>query len=239
MNAVGAMMKCDLICVKSALRSTALTAAFMAVLICIGMGSTYVVMPCVTCCVAVTLLYNLLAFDEQNDWQRLRLTLPFSRDQVIEGRYTSCLAIVGIALVEGIALTLACIAAAFALQDSGAGGFAQGVLASADPHGLVLAGAAGVAIAIVMMALTIPIAAKTGLTKAIRILPLAFVLIIVVFMGLGQGLGLQPDTGFSFVFWLQTDAGMLLIMLILLVVACAVYAGSCALAKRLYARREL
>lgn len=234
-----AMMKCDLICMKSALRSTALTAAIMAVVICIGMGSTYVVMPCVTCCVTVTLLYNLLAFDEQNDWQRLRLTLPLSRNQVIEGRYTSCLAIVGIALAEGIVLTLVCVAAAFALRDSGVGGFAQGILLSVDPRGLVLARAAGVAIAIVMMAFTIPIAAKTGLTKAIRILPLAFVLVIVVLMGLGQGLGLKPDSGSSFVLWLQTDAGALLLALILLVVVCAVYAGSCALAKRLYARREL
>ena len=233
-----AMMKCDLICMKSALRSTALTAAIMAVVICVGTGSTYVIMPCVTCGVTVTLLFNLLAFDEQNDWQRLRLTLPLSRDQVMEGRYTSCLAIVGIALAEGIALTFACIAAAFALRESGVGAFAQDVLLNADPRGLVLAGVAGVAIAIVMMALTIPIAAKTGLTKAIRILPLAFVLMLVVFVGLGQGLGLKTDTGSSFVLWLQTDTGMLVAMLVLLVVACAVYAGSCALAKRFYARRE-
>ena len=234
-----AMMKCDLICLKSALRSTALTAAIIAVVVCIGMGSTYVVMPCVTCCVTVTLLYNLLAFDEQNDWQRLRLTLPLSRDQVIEGRYTSCLTIVGIALAEGIVLTLVCVAAAFALQDSGVGGFAQNILLSAEPLGLVMAGVAGSAIAIVMMALTIPIAAKTGLTKAIRILPLVFVLVIVVFMGLGQGLGLEPDTGSSFILWLQTDMGALLSVLILLVVVCALYAGSCVLAKRFYARREL
>jgi ABC-2 type transport system permease protein len=233
------MTKLDMICLRrGVLKSTALTAAFVSMVICIGMGSVNVIIPCITCCMAVTLLYNLLAFDEQNDWQRLRLTLPLSRDQVIKGRYMTCLAIAGVALAEGVALTLLCLVAAFLLQGSAAGDFAQSVLLSAEPLELTVSAIAGVAITIVMMALTIPIAAKTGLTKAIRTLPIVFALLLIMFIGVGAvGKDLTPRP--DFLLWLQTDMGVFVLVLALLAVACAAYVGSCALARRFYSGREL
>lgn len=232
------MLRCDLACTRVALKGTLFSVLVVAVVICVS-SSLYAVIPCVTCGMAVMLLYSLLAFDEQNDWQRYRLTLPISREQTVKGRYVSCLAIVGIALVVGAVLTVLCFAVAYLLRSAGVSNFTENVVLGIDPLGLVLAGAAGAAITIVMMAFTIPVAMKTGLTKAIRILPVIFVLLIIVLVTLGQGLMTQSDATAPFVIWLQSETGMPVVVAGMLVLSMVLYAGSCALAKRFYAKREL
>ena len=55
-------------------------------------------------------LFSLAALDEQNGWERFRLTLPITRRQVVFGRYASlalltvAAALFGLLLALGIAL---------------------------------------------------------------------------------------------------------------------------------------
>lgn len=48
-------------------------------------------------------LFSLAAYDEQNNWERFRLTLPLTRRQVVFGRYAS----IALLTVGSLALALA------------------------------------------------------------------------------------------------------------------------------------
>lgn len=123
-----AMLKCDLICLRSTFASAAFTAAFVGAIMLFAINSLYAIMPCVVCCVAVTVFYNLLALDEMNGWQRYRLTLPLTRRQAVAGRFASGLVMCCVALVMGVALTAVLAGVVYLLGDTVASGFAGSVL---------------------------------------------------------------------------------------------------------------
>lgn len=233
------MVLCDLICTRGIWKSSIGVAVFISLVIFISMGSIYMMIPCVTCSITVSLFYNILAFDEQHDWQRYRLVMPLSRRQTVRGRYVSGLIITASGLVLGIVLTLICIGVSFMLLDTSAGSFVRNVLLSAEPAGVFMSAVAGAGITMLMLALTAPLAMRSGLTKAIRLLPALFVLFIVVVISLGQGLMMQTSATAPFVIWLQSGVGAVVLGSTVLLLALGLYGISCLAAERFYARREL
>jgi ABC-2 type transport system permease protein len=197
-----AMMKCDFICIKSALRETTLSSVFVAVIIFISTQEVYVVVPCVCASIAIGLFFSLLSLDEQNGWQRFRLALPFSRKDVIFGRYLSCLIDDGMAMAVSYLLGLLCIGGAALLKDAGIDVLSEEAPVLADSLELFISALAGAAITILMMAFVLPFVAKMGLTKATRLFPMVFVLLTMLFLYVARQAG-ALDPGFEA--WMQDE----------------------------------
>jgi len=152
--------------------------------------------------VPFTGLFSLAAYDEQNNWERFRLTLPLTRRQVVFGRYASiALLTVGslaLALVLGLGIAaLAGLLPAEWLPES---------LSPSEntPEMIVGSTVGGVSVVAIAMAVAMPVITRFGMTKAARIVPIIVVLIVtfaVAFFGNGVQLtGALADL----VQWLDT-----------------------------------
>ena len=136
--------------------------------------------------VPFTGLFSLAAYDEQNNWERFRLTLPLTRRQVVFGRYASiALLTVGslaLALVLGLGIAaLAGLLPAEWLPES---------LSPSEntPEMIVGSTVGGVSVVAIAMAVAMPVITRFGMTKAARIVPIIVVLIVafaVAFFGNG------------------------------------------------------
>ena len=121
-------------------------------------------------------LFSLAAYDEQNNWERFRLTLPLTRRQVVFGRYASiALLTVGslaLALVLGLGIAaLAGLLPAEWLPES---------LSPSEntPEMIVGSTVGGVSVVAIAMAVAMPVITRFGMTKAARIVPIIVVLIV-------------------------------------------------------------
>lgn len=233
------MVLSDLMCIRGMWRSGIGVAAFVSAVLFISMGSIYVVIPCVTCALTVSMFYNILAFDELHDWQRYRLVMPLSRQETVRGRYISGLIVMLAGLAIGTVFALACVGLSYPLLGTGVDDFVRNVIMNVNPAGIFLCGAAGAGITLLMLTFTTPLALRSGLSKAIRLLPALFVLFVVVVISLGQGLMMQNSATAPFVLWLQSGVGAAVLGLAILLVTAALYAVSYLIAERFYARREL
>ncbi|MEG0096537.1 MAG: ABC-2 transporter permease, partial [Raoultibacter sp.] len=91
-----------------------------------------------------------------------------------------------------------------------------------------------------LASIILPLVSRFGLTTAVRFVPLAL-----VFGGFAIAPLLLKNSGeppvfiTDFLAWIQTDTGALAASAIALAVALVIYALSCALATKLYAKREV
>jgi ABC-2 type transport system permease protein len=234
-----AMIACDFACLRTALKSVLLSSVFVALVVLIGMGSFYILPACLSAMIFLTLINNLFAYDELNGWQGLRLTMPITRKQTVEGRYASALMLVLYGTVVGIAITVVLIGVAMIAESIPASsGFAAGLLANGAWQGIALSAFAGVSLSILIAAVMLPVVLRNGLTKGTRVLPVAFALVVVMLLALGQGVMQMPQPE-GLVAWLQTDTGAILLILVVLVVSILLLVLSCLVSIRLYAKREL
>lgn len=186
--------------------------------------------------VPFTGLFSLAAYDEQNNWERFRLTLPLTRRQVVFGRYASiALLTVGslaLALVLGLGIAaLAGLLPAEWLPES---------LSPSEntPEMIVGSTVGGVSVVAIAMAVAMPVITRFGMTKAARIVPIIVVLIVafaVAFFGNGVQLtGVLADL----VQWLDTGSNYLFLAAALAVVVALIYVASAFVAAKLYEKRE-
>lgn len=236
------MLKCDFIGIKSTLKGILLSNIFIAVIVFIGTESTYVVIPCINASIAISLFFNLLALDEQNGWQRFRLALPLSRDDVVLGRYLSCLIGVGAAMVLSLLMVIVCIGVVLLLPAGSAVAlsFTEEVLAATNPLKMALSALGGASITILMMSLALPLVAKMGLTRATKLFPMVFVLLSMFFIFSAQQYITETSSlssGFSALTGNEMNITMLIVALFIVVLIC--YLISAQVAKKLYAQREL
>jgi ABC-2 type transport system permease protein len=234
----------DLICLRSVYRTALITTVLGAMLM-LAMGSPYILMPYTCVAMSFSLFYNLLTYDEQNGWQGYRLSLPLVRKQAVQGRYVVGLLIVGASIVLGVVSFLLCFGLmqtiAFFVPGSGVAEILATILAQNTLPGQALATAVGCFLVITMEAIVLPLALRSGLSKALARIPL-------VVMGLGIGFLIianqttdgTSDRGYSALATvIQSDTGILVLSAVLVLVALALYAASSVLATRFYARREL
>lgn len=137
----------------------------------IGMNNIYAIAPIVIISLVFSHAFTLAALDEQNGWDRYRAALPLTRSQIMMGRMCALgvrlfvIAMFGIAL-EAIMSALAPWIATFApIQLEGY---------EFDLPYILLAAGLGILASVILIALTVPLIAKFGMTSAIRYVPLAF-----------------------------------------------------------------
>lgn len=182
--------------------------------------------------VPFTGLFSLAAYDEQNNWERFRLTLPLTRRQVVFGRYASiALLTVGslaLALVLGLGIAaLAGLLPAEWLPES---------LSPSEntPEMIVGSTVGGVSVVAIAMAVAMPVITRFGMTKAARIVPIIVVLIVAFFGNGVQLTGVLADL----VQWLDTGNNYLFLAAALVAVVALIYVASAFVAAKLYEKRE-
>ena len=99
------MLMFDLLTAKKLARSQLLLGVVVALVLTVSTGSALCIMPIMALMLAYSVGFTLVAFDERNDWERFRLTLPLSRANVVQGRYATFVVMTLVGLVLGMAVT--------------------------------------------------------------------------------------------------------------------------------------
>lgn len=228
-----AMIFSDLVTSKNSIPALFGMTAFVSLFIAIITETLVVAVACMAAMVPFMYLFSISAYDEQNGWERFRLTLPISKKQVAYGRYASMFIITICTLVASILL-----------------GCVLGLVAEALPEGAVPAGLAlsefgiatiaGVAVFTQLIILTaaiftLPLIMRFGMTRGSRIVPIVLVLALSTFAAL---FGNSLDASIIARFF--SDEGMLALLIgLACVIVLLLYGASAVLSAWLYERREL
>ena len=182
-------------------------------------------------------LFSLAALDEQNGWERFRLTLPITRRQVVFGRYASVAIATVLAFVFSLALSFALLAVMGLLPAA----WVPESLAPAEnpPAAIVGATVGSVGIVMIAMVVALPLIMRFGMTKAARIVPLIVVIVIAGCVSFFDAdylfaNGLVSDL----VAWLDTDSNYLVAAGATLAAVAILYIASAFLSAKLYEGRE-
>ena len=178
-------------------------------------------------------LFSLAALDEQNGWERFRLT----RRQVVFGRYASVAIATVLAFVFSLALSFALLAVMGLLPAA----WVPESLAPAEnpPAAIVGATAGSVGIVMIAMVVALPLIMRFGMTKAARIVPLVVVIVIAGCVSFFDAdylfaNGLVSDL----VAWLDTGSNYLVAAGATLAAVAILYIASAFLSAKLYEGRE-
>lgn len=187
-------------------------------------------------------LFSLCAYDEQNGWERFRLTLPLSRRQVAFGRYATmavlCAAVALFSLVVGF---LVVAVASWASEGLGLSVPPGLTWAESSAAAMTASALASIAVILAACAVALPLLMRFGMTRATRFVPLVVVLALA--LGVGLFSDHMPDSGavFGFLQWLEAGDGTNLVLFAggCLVAALALFVASAPLAAKFYEQREL
>lgn len=229
-----AMIASDLITSRKALLQMLGICAFVSISITWGSDTMAAGIAAMVAMMIMLGTFNLAAYDEINGWQAFRLTLPISRSQVVWGRYAS-IALVGIAsAVVSVVLGFAILAVAALLP---ADTVPQGFAWSPESMEYIPAAALLALFALLtVVALSLPMIMRFGMTKGTRWLPVLIVVILAAALAVSKHLGFDIETAIGGPLstlgpWGLGALGALL--------AVALYGASAALSVRLYRNREL
>ncbi len=229
-----AMIFSDLVTSKNAFAQLVALSAFAAVIIGISTGMLVTCVCCIAAMVPFMYLFSISAYDEQNGWERFRLTLPISKPQVAYGRYAS----MAIIMVATLAISTLL-------------GLVIGVVADVLPAGLApeelklsawgvptVIGAGAFAQVVILLAasLSLPFIMRFGMTKGSRLVP---IVLLVAFCTGAAFFGTSAETADVLAVFGGGESGLAAIGTILGVVAIVLYLASATLSARLYERREL
>ena len=248
------MLLSDLIIMRRNLFQMFLTCFIIVIVISLAMNSTLApIGSCFGAMIPLLYLFSLAAYDEMNDWQTFRLTLPATRREIIMGRYASLCVIALISIVIGVVVSylvgfvISIIGAQNAAEfgqawnySSPSGEFLSTLALTSNPPELIFGSSiAGAAMALLLSTITLPLVAKVGLTKSVRYVPVVGVIIfLIALVAFGEGGPLAsyvPDV----VQWLFADDSAVLILIgICLGVVLVLYVVSMFIAIKLYEQRE-
>ncbi|MEY8561975.1 ABC-2 transporter permease [Eggerthellaceae bacterium 3-80] len=178
------MIYSDYITIRSALIQSFIIAVALGCFLAIPLGSTAAVVAMVVVIIDMGATMNLCAYDDVNDWQRFRLTMPLSRRQVVVGRYMSvalimvCVAV--LAVLIGLVLQLL-LGNVLAIGDFTSLSLSTIVLE------LVIAAILATCITLIDTGITLPLMVRFGMTKATRfIMPVMAVVLLFALQALGS-----------------------------------------------------
>lgn len=228
-----AMIFSDLITSKNSFLSLLGITIFVSAFIAIGTGTLVTAVACTAAMVPFMYLFSIAAYDEQNGWERFRLTLPISRKQVAYGRYASTFIVMVCALVVAIAegLVIGLVAGALPAGTVDAG------LTLAEFNASIIVGIAVATQLIILIAatFTLPLIMRFGMTKGSRIVP------VVLVCGLSAGAAffgssVDPLALSSLV---NDPNTQVLALAVASAITLVLYGASALLSARLYETREL
>lgn len=181
-------------------------------------------------------LFSLAAVDEQNGWERFRLTMPITRRQVVFGRYASIALLTVATALFGLLLAAVIIGVATALP---AGTAPAGLTAEANPPAMIVGAAVGTVVVIAVgSSVALPLITRFGMTRGARIVPLVVVMAMVTAIGIiGDGASIDSALA-GLAQWLDTGNNYLFLAVAMLLVVAAIYIASAFLSAKLYEGRE-
>ena len=219
------MIECEWGTLKTYLPPIVITAALVCFFLVLGSGEISGVCGAG---VAATLIVasSFAGYDEQNGWMRYRCALPFSRGELVRGRY-AIVALVGLGL-EFACLVLAC---------------AMGTVLSLVGHGiesaaltdLLLAVLASEGFGLLIVSVALPFYYKFGAVRGVRIFACAGLVAGALF-GFAAN-SVSEDFFSSAVSWINANAALLAVAVI--IVSLAVYAASGVLSANILKRKDM
>ena len=247
------MILSDLIIMRRNLIQIVTTTFIVVIVIALAMNNTLApIGACFGTMIPFLYLFTIAGYDEANEWQAFRLTLPASRKDVMVGRYLSILIVTLFAILLGIAVSylVGFVISMIGTQNgaefgaawnytSPTGAFLSTLVLSVNPPELIIGSTiGGAAVALLLSSITLPLIATTGLTKAARWTPVvAVVLFLICLATFGEGGPLSayvPD----FITWLfSNDAALMYLIIGGGVVSLIAYAISLTVAVKLYEKR--
>lgn len=229
------MLMFDLLTAKKLARSQLLLGVVVALVLTVSTGSALCIMPIMALMLAYSVGFTLVAFDERNDWERFRLTLPLSRANVVQGRYATFVVMTLVGLVLGVAVTAIVYGLSLALPQTE---LFAGLFEGMDWQIVLGMVAASIAFSLALWLVALPLVARFGMTKAVRYLPLIVVIgVMLLLTGLKDFEA--PAFLLDFIAWVATPAGTVAVAAGTLIIMLVLYAVSATVAVKLYAKREL
>lgn len=239
MSGTKAMIATDFAIMRGSLASTAGLSLVVAIALAIGMQNLVPAVAAVSAMVPLLLLTTLGAYDDYNNWGSFRLALPLSRRQVVLGRYATLL----IAMAATAAVTLAFGCLVLNVSSLIPGELAAQLQEDATPIRIAAGIAGALSCTVIACAVTLPLAMRFGMTKAVRFVPVfaavAFALALAIIGSSGSPL--ESNATFAhLLLWIDaSDLHLLAISATILAEALMLYLVSALLAVRLYKTREL
>lgn len=231
------MIVSDFAILRSALLQLAGICLVIGVFMGWAMGSVAGAAAAIAAMVPFMMLFSLAATDEQNGWDRFRLTLPLTRRQVVWGRYASLGLIILGTIAFAALVSFAFLAVAAGLQD---GMLPDGLTPAENPPAAIVGSIVGaVCVISVGMDVALPLIMRFGMTKATRIVPAIVVAALAFGVAFFDG-GAVPIAGdlAGLVQWLDTGNNYLVAAVAIIVAAALLYVVSAAVAAKLYEKRE-
>lgn len=235
------MLLSDLLTMRSSLQQMLAIVLAITIVMAAAMGSLMAALAAVSAMIPFLYLFSVSSIDEQNGWERYRLTLPLSRRQVAFGRSASMLVVTAATVVVAIVFALIVGAVAGAIADGQPDSpLAPFTLAENSPATIVACVVLTALVILVGAAVALPLIARFGVTRASRFLPLVVVLILAFGIGFaGEGVSSMDFLMFLDVHMTAGDYGVIALPLAGIAVAVvAIYCASALLAAKLYEQRE-
>lgn len=230
-----AMLISDLLILKKYLVMQTGISIVLGVAMAFMLGNIYVIPPIIGLTGPFALVFSLIALDERGSWEQFRLVLPLSRADIMCGRYAS-LALVALGcLVFGFIVFGVIAAAAAALPGVAV---LSDLLVNFSWQALVFAAAISLGFIVIIFSFILPLIARFGMTKAVRLVPIVIVFGVVIVFNVGPTYG-APQLLSDLAAWILSPEGTLGAIGIIVLVTAILYAASCALSVKLYERREL
>lgn len=177
-------------------------------------------------------LFTMASSDEQNGWERFRLTMPLSRKQVVYGRYASFLIVL---IASAVAALITALAAGGVAQLLPEGLAADAIRLDAWSVPELLAVTLLVELVILVgAAISLPVIMKFGMTKGARFVPIIVVIALTGAVGL---FGSNADL-LHLDQLLASGESIALLLAGITVVSIALFCASALLSVRLYETRE-
>ena len=232
-----AMILSDLIIMREYLAQQSAIGLALGVLLAFVTENPYIVSPLISVTVGGTCAFAVLALDERNGWERYRIAMPISRANVVYGRYASLAIAVAVGLVVGLVASLAAMASAFMAMGydvDGVRALGEGI----DPGAYTLSASMGLLLITVALAVTLPLAMRSGMTKAVRFIPMLIALVVILVSAAIGSNGTRLVA--EFLDGIFADpSGPAMLAVAGAAASIALYAASAAIAARLYEAREL
>ncbi len=229
-----AMIFSDLITSKNSVFQLLAITLFVSVFIAVGTGTLVTAVACMATMVPFMYLFSISAYDEQNGWERFRLTLPISRRQVAYGRYASMLIIMLVSLVVsfvvGVLIGLIAEVLPSGMLDKGI------YLSEWGMQAIFSVGLMTQVVILLAAAVSLPFIMRFGVTKGSRLVPVILVLAlsagVAFFTNNVEFLDLDAITG-------NIESVFPIAMTVIIAIALVLYCASAYLSARLYEKREL
>ena len=174
-------------------------------------------------------MFSLAGYDDQGGWGRYRATLPFSRREIIAGRYLSVFALgvagVAVAVVLGEAFQLL-FHALLGIPASDA----------SDASELFWSSLASMACGLVICAVAMPIAVKFDAMRGMRLFACAVAILTALVIALGVAV-VPPETLANAVSWIEGN--LMACLLVGIAISLLAYAVSFTVSAAIYERKDL